>query len=127
MLYACDSDETGTGAPPRGALPLALLSLSGCALTDLWSAPQVVVQVRESREGISFTPDRARVGQRVRFQIEVTDNFQHEFEAKGTPIKDLKVEKGNVRSVDWTPTTPGTYEFKCDAPGHTEKGVFTVE
>ncbi len=107
-----------------------------CGITDLVTPPQVVVQVRQSRDAITFSPDHARVGQRIRFLVEGADNFNHEFTAKGTPIQGLNVrkgtaagsiEKGKVKSVDWTPDKPGVYEFCCDQPTHTEKGSFTVE
>jgi uncharacterized cupredoxin-like copper-binding protein len=110
-----------------GTLASLTILASGCAAVGLAGAPDVVVQVRQSIDTLTFTPDHAKVGQHVRFHVEATDDFSHQFEADGTPFKDIDVVKGKARDLDWTPDKPGTFQFTCDNPGHKEKATFTVE
>jgi uncharacterized cupredoxin-like copper-binding protein len=100
---------------------------SGCAAVGLARGPDVVVQVRQSINTLTFEPDHAKAGQHIRFHVEATDDFSHQFEADGTPFKDIDVVKGKPRDFDWTPDKPGTFQFSCDNPGHKEKATFTVE
>jgi uncharacterized cupredoxin-like copper-binding protein len=122
-----DDVKAGSGRARLIPVLLSLASLAACGLVGSSGEPPVVVQIRQDIESITFSPDRARVGQRVRFQIEVSDNFQHEFEAKGTPVQDVKVSRSKPQSVDWAPDKAGAIEFTCDVPGHKEKGTFTVQ
>src|SRR5262245_46627244 len=76
---------------------------SGCAAVGLAGAPDVVVQVRQSIDTLTFAPNHAKVGQHIRFHVEATDDFSHQFEADDTPFKDIDVVKGKPRDLDWTP------------------------
>lgn len=110
--------------------------LAGCAITDVASPPQATIQVRISREAIAFNPGQAKAGLRLRFHVEVTDNFDHELVAEGTPFQPRGVAQGiasggytrdKPRDVDWAPGAPGTFQFSCAVPTHNEKGNFTVQ
>ena len=111
--------------------PGVLISLafvvSSCAVVSRAHQPDVVVQVNQSIETMSFPPDHAKVGQHVRFHVEVTDDFSHQFEAEGTPFNNIDVVRTKPMDFDWTPDKPGTFQFSCDNPGHKEKATFTVE
>lgn len=42
---------------------------------------------------------------------------------------DVDFDQGDTSTVTFVPTTPGTYDFKCDEPNHAEQGMtgtFTV-
>jgi uncharacterized cupredoxin-like copper-binding protein len=99
----------------------------GCAAVGLGGAPDVVVQVRQSIDTMSFSPDHVKVGQHVRLHVEATDDFSHQFEAERTPFNNIDVVKGKPRDFDWTPDKPGPFNFSCDTPGHKEKATFTVD
>jgi uncharacterized cupredoxin-like copper-binding protein len=101
--------------------------ISGCAAVGLGGSPDVVVQVRQSIDTYTFTPDHVKVGQHVRFHVQVTDDFSHQFEAEGTPFNNIDVVKSKPMDLEWTPTAAGTFAFSCDNPGHKEKATFTVD
>jgi hypothetical protein len=102
--------------------------IPGCAAVGLGSSPDVVVvQVRQSIDTYTFTPDHVKVGQRVRFHVQVIDDFSHQFESDGTPFNNIDVVKSKPMDLDWTPGAAGTFTFSCDNPGHKEKATFTVD
>jgi uncharacterized cupredoxin-like copper-binding protein len=101
--------------------------ITGCAAVGLGGGPDVVVQVRQSITTYTFTPNHVKAGQHVRFHVEVTDDFSHQFEAKGTPFDNIDDVKSKPMNLDWTPTAPGTFTFSCDNPGHKETATFTVD
>jgi uncharacterized cupredoxin-like copper-binding protein len=110
-----------------GLIASSITLISSCATVGLGGSPDVVVQVSQSIETMTFNPDHAKVGQHIRFHVNVTDDFSHQFESEGTPFKDIDVLKSKPMDFDWTPNKPGTFEFSCDNPGHKEKATFTVE
>jgi uncharacterized cupredoxin-like copper-binding protein len=101
--------------------------ISGCAAVGLGGSPNDIVQVRQSLTNYTFTPNHVKVGQHVRFHVEVTDDFSHQFESKGTPFDNIDDVKSKPLDLDWTPNAPGTFTFSCDNPGHKETATFTVE
>jgi uncharacterized cupredoxin-like copper-binding protein len=109
-----------------GVLIGVALVVSGCGLLSRVQQPDVVVQVRQSITDMSFTPDHAKVGQRIRFHVETTD-VSHQFEADGTPFNNLDVLPGTPKDFDWMPDKPGTFHFSDDTPGSKEQADFTVD
>jgi plastocyanin len=128
-------EDTMTRSSRRDFLRIVVVGLTagsatlitGCTTLGVGGSPVVVVQVRQSIETMSIEPDHAKVGQHIRFHVEVADNFSHQFEADGTPFNNIDVIKTKPMDFDWTPDKPGTFQFSCDNPGHKEKAKFTVE
>ncbi len=97
------------------------------ALKERIFPPEVVIQVLVSDKTITVAPDRAQVGQRVRFGMDATDNAMHHIVLEGTPVQAWVFYRYITRQVDWIPTRPGAYLFRDTEPGQTLTGTFTVE
>lgn len=89
--------------------------------------PQVLVQVLVSSKAIKVDPDHARVGQRIRFLMDASDEARHLVVLDGTPVEAEVFYRYITRKVDWTPTKPGPYVFRDRYPDQHETATFTVE
>jgi uncharacterized cupredoxin-like copper-binding protein len=108
-----------------GLISIAIL-ISGCTALSQSQQPDVTVQVSQSIDTMTFTPNHAKVGQHIRFHVATTD-VSHQFEAKGTPFNDQDIVPGTPRDFDWTPDKAGTFHFADDTPGSKESADFTVD
>ncbi len=48
--------------------------------------------------------------------------LEHTFVVKEFAVKDT-VQAGKTKTITFTPTKAGTFDFLCDVPGHTEAGM----
>ena len=73
-----------------------------------------------------------RSGSPVHLTLNDTDSVLHDWTVDSLDGKKVTVQAnpGQSASVDFTPSTAGSYEFYCSQPGHKEagmKGTLTVQ
>jgi plastocyanin len=114
-------------APGVAPAPAAAPAVPGAKATDL----------KITATDLKFTPPtlQAKAGQPVRVTFENKGVIEHDltFPAipSDKPAGSLKsvAKPGQTTTLEFTPTTPGTYEYVCTIPGHKEagmKGTITV-
>ena len=95
------------------------------------------VDLKITATDLKFTPStlQAKAGQPVKVTLDNKGVIEHDltFPAipSDKPAGSLKmvVKPGQTTTLEFTPTTPGTYEYVCTIPGHKEagmKGTITV-
>ncbi len=77
-------------------------------------APDQYTIVAHVAENGGFTPNQITVhqGEHVRLRL-TSDDVSHGFQVKGLGIKVPDIYPGKYVTVEFTPTTPGTYPFTC--------------
>ena len=82
--------------------------------------------VKLSVSSAGFVPDTFTVksGQLVNFVLTSTDDFTHVFvfDDKALLATALGVAGGETRVKSWNAPAPGEYTFRCDVPGHKNRG-----
>jgi uncharacterized cupredoxin-like copper-binding protein len=125
-------------------VPAGLAALAaGCGARAAPAASAVaagtqVVQVRATEFG--FAPDTIRVtaGVPVRLVLTNAGQIEHDLRVDRVPATGVRAsarghghggevaahaEKGQQAWVEFTPTTPGTYDLTCTISGHKEAGM----
>lgn len=103
LAVACGPGGGG-GAPPPGADAL-------------------VVTITGTEFAYSPTTINAKPGQKVNITLKNNGTVEHTLDIKDVGVK-LDTQPGTSQTKSFiAPTTPGTYKFNCDIPGHTEAGM----
>jgi uncharacterized cupredoxin-like copper-binding protein len=113
-------------------LAVACAGPSAAAPAPATSKPQTVTI--KATDALKFEPALITVksGTVVRLTLENTGVLEHDWMVDGLDGKTVQVhaKPKSTAAVEFTPTSPGTYEFYCSIPGHREagmKGVLTVQ
>jgi uncharacterized cupredoxin-like copper-binding protein len=126
-----------------------LLSACGAARAaapDIQPAPDaLVVAVRGGEFGFEPSTLRVPAGKPVRLELTNTGAIEHDVMVRGLPVTHVRLPRGQhlhggdvaahaapgtTAWMEFTPTTPGTYELLCTVLGHSEAGMhgtLTVE
>src|SRR6187397_2372691 len=108
-------------APPVGAQPQAKAG----------PATQVAPEAKIVATDLKFTPPtiQAKVGQRLKVVYENKGVIEHDIHfptlKADRPANELGAlaKPGQTVTLEFTPTTKGTYECVCTIPGHKEAGM----
>ena len=110
MMFTLGASLVATIPPPD-----ATAGISAEALAQL---PALV----SGRNTFEQTELRARVGELVALRLENNDTQTHSFDIDAFNVH-VPMPTGSPALALFTPTTPGTYTFYCQIPGHTEAGM----
>ena len=78
----------------------------------------------------SFSPNAytAKVGEKLTFKVTNKGTVDHTFvvmssDGSGKELAKIQMKPGETQTLDFTPSTAGTYPVECDLPGHKEAGM----
>ena len=123
------------------------LLLGACGSQTQVVAPTNLTHLSVSAMDFAYSPSRIQLTAGQRYDLTIVNQSGDDHDMKTSmPIANLKYVQANndadeqqentadstfdvdfdahaTSEVIFTPTTPGTYEFHCDEPGHTEAGM----
>jgi uncharacterized cupredoxin-like copper-binding protein len=126
-----------------GLVPILALSLAACTGGTSTTAQALTVEAVD----LSFTPMTLEVtaGQPVKLTLQNNGALEHDFSITEIPMEGMAEETGGTEhdmgdaaaepelhmaaaggqgaTLEFTPSTPGTYEFWCTVAGHKEAGM----
>lgn len=97
--------------------------LSGGALAGQSGPVEITV---EARKGFQFQPDRIEVpaGKKVILTLKNTTGVMgHNLHIAKFDVKTKTITPGESDSLRFTAKEAGTYEFRCEVPGHAAAGM----
>ncbi len=103
------------------SLALTLSACGGSAAAGAGSPLSVAISANEFK----FDPNtiNASPGQTINLTVKNIGSVQHTWVLDQGNVK-LTIDPGQTVSKTFTaPSTPGTYQFYCDLPGHKEAGM----
>jgi uncharacterized cupredoxin-like copper-binding protein len=92
---------------------------------------KAATEVRVVATDLKFTPPtiQAKVGQPIKIVLENKGAIEHDIafptlkaDQPGASLKAL-AKPGQTATLEFTPTTKGSYEYICTIPGHKEAGM----
>ena len=108
--------EPGTPTAPKESNPLS----------DVTQIPSQAVKLTMSSTGITPSSFTVKGGQVVQLSIQEGDSQSHVFKFDDPSLAAVAVGIGPgdpIRVISFNaPSTPGTYSFYCDVPGHKTRG-----
>lgn len=131
FLVAANGYQFPMPAPVVGTLAGPAVSAVGQELKLAAAPQQAPVEVKVLATDLKFNPGalQAKVGQPVKIVLDNKGMIEHDIAfptvKADKPAADLKVlaKKGQVGTLEFTPTATGTFEYVCTIPGHKEAGM----
>lgn len=105
------------------AAALAALALVAGASDGASGPVEITI---EAQRNFRFQPQQVEVpaGREVVLTLENTTGVTaHNLHIPAFDVKTETIIPGESNSIRFTPTEPGTYEFRCEVPGHAAAGM----